>query len=64
LVRNQGGEEEKKMKTGGVFLHLSHKMADDLGDEWWLSNDENNDIDTQSTSKTQEIKSSICFCSA
>ena len=32
-------------------------MADDLGDEWWLNDDENNDLDTQIRNKTQQKKS-------
>ena len=36
-------------------------MADDLGDEWWLNDDENNGLDTQITNKTQQSKRQFVF---
>jgi hypothetical protein len=35
-------------------------MADDLGDEWWLNDDENDDLDKQNVENTQQSKLSIC----
>ena len=36
-------------------------MADDLGDEWWLNDDENDVLNAQSETRTNKSKSSFAF---
>ena len=36
-------------------------MADDLGDEWWLNDDENDDLNSQNLKERNQSKFSMCF---
>ena len=36
-------------------------MADDLGDEWWLNDDENDDLNSQNLKEINQSKFSMYF---